>query len=67
MYFQTLQAAISMDGHGVYVWSAYALTVLIMIYLVMSPGRRQRKILRELRGELRREQQHAAGSGTESP
>jgi heme exporter protein D len=66
MYFETLEAAMSMDGHGAYVWSAYALTVLVVIYLVISPGRRQRRMLRELRGEIRRKQQHATPRGTES-
>jgi heme exporter protein D len=55
-----------MDGHGAYVWSAYALTLLVVIYLVISPGRRQRRMLRELRGEIRRKQQHATPRGTES-
>jgi heme exporter protein D len=66
MYFDSLSAVLTMDGHGAYVWSAYALTLLVVIYLVISPGRRQRRMLRELRGEIRRKQQHATPRGTES-
>jgi heme exporter protein D len=66
MYFKTLESALTMDGHGAFVWSAYGLTVAVVIYLLLAPGRRQRKILRSLRGEIQRNQQHAGTDGTES-
>jgi heme exporter protein C len=49
-----LAAALTMDGHGAYVWSAYALSLLVLVYDVSAPLRRQRRLLRELRGEARR-------------
>lgn len=54
MYFETVQDALAMAGHGQYVWAAYGITLLVLAYLVSSPLRRQRILLRELRGELRR-------------
>jgi heme exporter protein D len=54
MYFDSVAAALTMDGHGAYVWSAYALSLLVLVYVVSAPLRRQRNLLRELRGEARR-------------
>ncbi|MEM6302589.1 MAG: heme exporter protein CcmD [Pseudomonadota bacterium] len=65
MYFESLNAALSMGGHGTYVWTAYGITVLVLLLLVVTPYRKKRRLLRELRGEYRREsaQQDAAQSG----
>ena len=54
MYFETFSDAVSMAGHGPYVWSAYGITLLVLLVLMSSPLRRQRRLLRELRGEQRR-------------
>ena len=54
MYFDSVAAALAMNGHGAYVWSAYALTLVVLAYLLTWPLRRQRRLLRELRGEARR-------------
>lgn len=67
MYFDSFQAALAMDGHGAYVWSAYAVTLLVLIYLVTSPWLRQKKLLRQLRGESRRNQQRTVANGVENP
>lgn len=57
MYFDSLGAALSMDGHGVYVWSAYAISLLVLVLLVRAPRRRQQTFLRHLAGEQKRRQQ----------
>ena len=57
MYFDSLGAALSMDGHGAYVWSAYAISLLVLVLLVRAPRRRQRTFLRHLAGEQKRRQQ----------
>ena len=31
MYFDSLQSLLHMDGHGVYVWAAYLVTLLVVI------------------------------------
>ena len=54
MYFDSFAAALTMNGHGAYVWSAYALTGVVLAYVLSWPLRRQRRLLRELRGEARR-------------
>lgn len=57
MYFDSLGAALSMDGHGAYVWSAYAISLLVLVLLVRAPRRRQRAFLSRLAGEQKRQQQ----------
>ena len=54
MYFDSLGAALAMDGHGVFVWSAYAVTLLVLVFLLIAPARRRRRLLREIDGELKR-------------
>ena len=54
MYFESLQAALIMDGHGGYVWSAYGLSLIVLAFLMSLPLRRERRLLQELRGEQRR-------------
>ena len=54
MYFDSLDAALAMGGHGLYVWSAYGITALVLLQLLVWPLRSQRRLLRELRGEQRR-------------
>ena len=56
MYFHSLDALLHMDGHGAFVWSAYLITAAVVVLMLVSPRRRQRRFLRRLAGELRREQ-----------
>lgn len=56
MYFDSLAAVLAMEGHGAFVWSAYLITSLVVIGLLLVPRRRQKKFLRQLAGELRRGQ-----------
>jgi len=42
MYFESIAAAMDMDGHGVYVWLAYAITVSLLIGLLWVPARQLR-------------------------
>ena len=56
MYFETLEAAIAMDGHGGFVWSAYGICLLVLFFILLAPRRRQKKILRRLAGEQKRQQ-----------
>ena len=66
MYFDSLQAALLMDGHGAYVWSAYAITLTVLFYLITAPRRRRRSLLRELGGEARRRQRAESVTGSET-
>ena len=57
MYFDSVSAALTMDGHGAFVWSAYAICLLVLVSILLAPRRRQRKFLRQLAGEQKRQQQ----------
>ena len=43
MYFESLAAAWHMDGHGGYVWMAYALTTMAVVLMVWLPLARFRR------------------------
>ncbi|GAB3308245.1 heme exporter protein CcmD [Haliea atlantica] len=55
MYFESLSAALTMNGHGAFVWSAYAITAVVLVGMLVAPWRRQRRTLRQLTGLLKRE------------
>lgn len=54
MYFDSLQSLFFMDGHGVYVWPAYAVTVLVIVGLLVVPLRSRKRFLSQLKGEMKR-------------
>ena len=54
MYFESLSAVWHMDGHGFYVWLAYALTLLPLVIMVWVPLKRMRQHWRWLQAEQRR-------------
>ena len=43
MYFDSLTAVMHMNGHGIYVWMAYAITMVLLSWLLWSPSRELRK------------------------
>ena len=64
MYFENFEALLYMDGHGVYVWAAYAVTLVVVSSILIAPLRRRRRLLTELGGAVRRaEGDAAAGEG----
>jgi len=56
MYFDSFSAAIAMDGHGGFVWAAYAVTAVVLVLLVTVPMRRRRRQVLELVDGFRRDQ-----------
>ena len=56
MYFDSFTALMHMDGHGAFVWSAYAITFAVLITLVISPIMKKRRFIKQQRMQLRREQ-----------
>lgn len=62
MYFDNLQDLLAMDGHGLYVWMAYFVTLAIIALVLIAPVRRSRRILQQLAGDLRRAE-HTTGAG----
>jgi len=63
MYFQSLNELLHMDGHGAFVWTAYIITIAVIAVILVVPLRRQRGFLRQLAGELRRQQGEASSPG----
>lgn len=55
MQFESLTALWEMGGHGAYVWSAYAISIVTLIAIIVVPVQRSRRIVKEIRaGEQRR-------------
>jgi heme exporter protein D len=57
MYFESFNEALVMDGHGGYVWAAYAISLLVLSLILLAPRRRQQRFLRQMAGEQKRRQQ----------
>jgi len=66
MYFESLSAALHMDGHGVFVWSAYLLTTLVVAAVLVTPKRREKLFFRQLQGVLKRQNTPAKPQGEDS-
>ncbi|KGE52569.1 heme exporter protein CcmD [Xanthomonas axonopodis pv. vasculorum] len=45
----------AMGGYGQYVWTAYAVFVLVLLADLAAPWLRRRRLPRELRGQLQRQ------------
>ena len=56
MYFDSFSAILQMGTHGVYVWSAYGISTLLVAGNLWLAYRGQRKVREELRRLARREQ-----------
>ena len=52
--FDSFDAFMSMGGHGVFVWSVYALTLIVLVSLLVAPLRRKRRFMQEQRMILKR-------------
>ncbi|OPX56784.1 heme exporter protein D [Oceanospirillum multiglobuliferum] len=57
MYFDSFSEFLNMGGHGLYVWLAYGLTILLLVINFILPIRHKRKLQQEQARKLRREQQ----------
>lgn len=56
MYFDSLQALIGMDGHGPYVWTAYAISLVTLAAMLVTPLGRRRRFLAQQAQIVRRQQ-----------
>lgn len=54
MYFDSWQALLAMEGHGPYVWSAYAITLIVLLWLLLAPMLRRRQLIADIRAQERR-------------
>ena len=49
MYFNNLAELWAMAGHGPYVWSAYAISFIVLAAMVVIPAKRYRQQLAQIR------------------
>ena len=61
--FESIQEFIQMGGHGPYVWSAYVISLSVLIWLIVSPLRRKTKLFKDI---AREQQRDLARQGTNS-
>ena len=66
MYFDSFSALLEMDGHGAFVWTAYCLTAVVLAVLLIAPRLRQKRFLRQLAGELKRNRGAPGAANEES-
>ena len=62
MYFDSFDAFLTMGKHGVYVWSAYGLAIVLLTINVIAPLLNRRKVVAKQQARLRREQQKRASN-----
>ena len=56
--FHSVAEFLAMGGHGPYVWSAYGVALVVLVWLVVQPLRRHAAILESVRRAGAREQKH---------
>ena len=61
MYFDSLQQLLWMNGHGIYVWSSFVISILVMVGLIVRPLKQKQVAIKniELQIKLRASQQAA--------
>ena len=57
MSFDSFSAFVDMGGHGLYVWSAYAITVVVLGYNIVKPMLMRKNIIRSQKQLLKQEEQ----------
>jgi heme exporter protein D len=55
MQFESLMSFFQMDGHGLYVWLSYVITLVVLALNFVMPRRAQKKILISLQKRILRE------------
>lgn len=53
--FDSLNEFIQMGGHGPYVWASYVISLAVLVWLIVSPLLRKRKLIQEVVREQCRE------------
>ena len=53
--FSSFAEFVQMGNHGIYVWSAYGVTLIVLAVNVVAPVLRRRELMREIKRDLARE------------
>ena len=56
MYFESISDALTMSGHGKYVWTAYGISFLVIFFLIWTPLAKQKRFFRDQIRRARRDQ-----------
>jgi heme exporter protein D len=51
-----------MDGHGIYVWSAVILSLLVLVWLIVVPLLSRRALLKDIARDILRERARQSSS-----
>ena len=62
MYFASFQDLLAMDGHGIYVWSAVIMSLLVLAWLIVAPMLSRRALLKEVARDILRERARQSSS-----
>jgi len=62
VHFESFSEFLAMGGHGLYVWVAYGVAVLVFAFNLVTPMLKRRRFFVEQARQLRREELHASDS-----
>lgn len=65
MYFDSIQQLIFMDGHGIYVWSAFSISLVVMIGLMIKPLRQKKQAFKNIQLQIKLQQVNQAAAEQE--
>lgn len=54
--FESLQAFMHMEGHGVFVWACYGAFSVVMVLLVLMPVMARKKFAEQVQSKVKRQQ-----------
>ena len=58
MQFDSFAAAVTMGGHGGFVWAAYAITFVVILVMIVRPVMNIRSVQGTIQREFDRKQAH---------
>jgi heme exporter protein D len=65
MYFDSLQQLMSMNGHGIYVWSSFAISAVVMIGLIVKPLRQKQAAMKNIELQIKLQDSKQAAKQSE--
>ena len=66
MYFDSLQQLVFMDGHGIYVWSAFIISLTVMVGLVVKPQCQKKQEFKNIQLHIKLQQVNQAATQKEA-
>ena len=66
MYFDSLQQLVFMDGHGIYVWSTFIISLTVMVGLVVKPLCQKKQEFKNIQLHIKLQQVNQAATQKEA-